>query len=80
MIISWSPPFALSSTKNRRWLQKQNNMRLNVCVHKMAWFGPFAAIVKGEITFDSSSGGTKGGLSVHKTRDGQPTRYESAPR
>ena len=50
-IISQSPLFVLCSTKNRR-LQKYNKMHLNVCVNEIASFGPFAAIVKGEMTFD----------------------------
>ena len=54
-IISRSPLFASCPTKNRR-LEVQNKMWLDVCVNEMAP-GPFAAVVQGEMIFDSD--GTK---------------------
>ena len=50
-------------------------MRLDVCVNEMTPFGPFAAVVKSEMTFDSDS--TEAGLPTR--RDGGPATYESVP-
>ena len=54
---------------------KLDEIRLNVCVNKMAPFGPCAAIIKGKILFDSNC--SQGGLS--RRRDSRPTRYERVP-
>ena len=62
-IVPRSPFFVFCTPKYCR-LQKYNIMRYNVCVNEMAPFGPFAAFIKGCITFYGS--GRKGGQPVRQ--------------
>ena len=76
-IISRSPLNTLCSTKNRR-LAIQNKMQLNICVSEMALFGPFAAVISGEMVSDSD--GTKGGLPTRRDRSPLGTKVFSSER